>query len=429
VCKVLAERWKLTAEQRAVLLQDPNPGHRWTFTTLAVDYRMALTDATFHQLARDPSPRVRAEVVLHRDLPVRHLTALAVDADPQVRRLATPRAWAHLDDSARTTLLADPDPDVRAEAALEHHRSVPLSGADFDGLPDDRRRQEAARTCALTPALAESLCRTADSDLRSAVAGNPLLAPDLVAVLGQDPEHDVRWQVALRPDLTEDARSRIPVDLDPKAYHRPLSWVLDQQHDAEAMRRCAGSSHLLVRRSAACATDLPPDVVEVLAHDQDFVVRLFLAENCAQAPAEVLLEMWQSWNGTSAARMVEHPNFPRQGALRYADHPDPAMRRLSLDDPEATAELVEQFSRDADSGVRRRALRDERLSAASVIRLLDDPDCGIRDAAAGDPRLPAHVLATALLDAATAAAAAANPALPESVMHRLLDLRPPAEEA
>ncbi|MFF7964910.1 hypothetical protein ACFZC3_06035 [Streptomyces sp. NPDC007903] len=82
---------------------------------------------------------------------------------------------------------------------------------------------------------------------------------------------------------------------------------------------------------------------------------------------------------------------------------------------------MERFSRDADSDIRWCALRDRRLSTASVIRMLDDPHHGVRDQAAADPRLSTRVLTTLLHNAATALAAAANPAVPETVMHHLLD--------
>ncbi|MFK4108416.1 PE-PGRS family protein [Streptomyces sp. NPDC002176] len=416
----LAER-PLDAEQYAALFRDPDPRHRWVLLTSVVYQDPVFTEETFAQLATDPSPRVRAELVSHRDLPVRHLTALAADPDPGVRQEVASRAWTRLTPPARTALLADPDTAVRCEALLLHHGSAPLPAAGFAALPGDAHRERAAHTCVLTRVLAEELAHATETALRGAVAQNPHLDADLVALLGQDPEPAVRWWVYVRPELTESERSRVAVEFDPTNHFRPLEWVRDLHDDEEAMRRCATSAHVALRRSAAAAKNLPPDVVDLLAHDEDWLVRLFLAEHCAQAPAEVLLEMVRTWNGYSAARMTEHPNFPRQGLLRFADDPDPRTRGLALLDPEATPELVERFSRDADASVRRSALDNERLSVASVIRLLDDPRSSIREAAAADPRLPTRVLTALLRDRTTAMAAAANPAIPEPVMHHMLD--------
>ncbi|MGV9786549.1 PE-PGRS family protein [Streptomyces sp. NPDC003435] len=416
----LAER-PLGAEQYAALFRDPDPRHRWLLLTSVVYQGPAFTEETFAQLATDPSPRVRAELVSHRDLPVRHLTALAADPDSRVRKEVVTRGWTRLTPSARTALMADPDTGVRAEAVLLHQPSAPLSTADFAALPGDTQREHAARTRVLARELAEELVHRTETALRAAAAQNPHLDADLVALLGQDPEPAVRWWVYVRPELTDAERSLVAYEFDPSARFRPFQWVLDLEDDEEAMRRCATSAHVALRRSAAAAKNLPPDVVDLLAHDEDWLVRLFLAERCAQAPAEVLLEMVRTWNGYSAARMTEHPNFPRQGLLRFADDPDPRTRKLALLDPEAPAELVERLSRDADASVRRSALGNERLSAASVIRLLDDPRSAVREAAAADPRLPTRVLTALLRDRTTAMAAAANPAIPEPVMHHLLD--------
>lgn len=202
-----------------------------------------------------------------------------------------------------------------------------------------------------------------------------------------------------------------------------LPWVAALHDDPEAMRRCATSSHPLLRRSAARARHLPPDVAELLAGDEDRVVRLFLTESCDDAPADMLLEVWRWWNGslTYPGRPRTHPNFPRRDLLRYADDPHPRMRQLALDDPESTADLVERFSRDTDVEVRLRAATDPRLSAASAVRLLDDPRGRVRDAAARHPRLPARVLVQLLRDPDTAGDAARNPALPVDLMHRMTD--------
>ncbi|MEU4038338.1 PE-PGRS family protein [Streptomyces collinus] len=425
VRKLLAERWTLTPEQRERLLDEPDPRLRWIFTTCAVDAGSPLTEATFARLVADTGVKVRAEVAFHRDLPPRHLVTLAADPEPAVRRAACRPAWRHLEPETRTSLTADPDPEVRAEAILLAHTTAPMPVSVFAALPDDGERHRAAQECLLSDELGDALAHSTDPEWRRAVAGNPDLAPHLVAELGQDPDPAVRWAVSVRPDLTEEQRACVPVEFDPEAHCRPLPWVRDLQDDEEAMRRCASSSHPLVRRSAACAKNLPPDVVERLARDEDWVVRLFLAENCAQAPAEVLLEMCRTWDGYSSARFPDHPNFPRQKALRHADDPDPRMRQLAVEDPAATADLIERFSRDPAKSVRWRALRDPRLTPASVIRLLDDPYGFIREAAAGDPRLTTRALAGLLLDATTAMSAAANPAIPEHVMHHLLDRQPP----
>jgi hypothetical protein len=96
------------------------------------------------------------------------------------------------------------------------------------------------------------------------------------------------------------------------------------------------------------------------------------------------------------------------------------MRRLALDDPDSTPELVERFSRDPGDEVRHRAASDARLSAASAVWLLDDPHAPVRHAAARHPRLPARVLTELLRDPETAQNAARHPALPVAVMRRML---------
>ncbi|GAA2421154.1 hypothetical protein GCM10010388_05410 [Streptomyces mauvecolor] len=69
--------------------------------------------------------------------------------DPQVRKVAAPRAWVHLAPSGRAALLADPDAEVRTEALLRYYCSTPLSAAGFAELADDGKRERAARTCVL----------------------------------------------------------------------------------------------------------------------------------------------------------------------------------------------------------------------------------------------------------------------------------------
>lgn len=202
-----------------------------------------------------------------------------------------------------------------------------------------------------------------------------------------------------------------------------LPWVHALHDDPEAMRRCAASSHLLLRSSAARAKRLPPDVVERLARDEDRVVRLFLAESCDDAPASVLLEVWLWWDGSLSfpGRPRSHPNFPRRDLLRYADDPHHRLRQPALDDPDSTPELVERFSRDPHWEVRRRTAEDPRLSTASAVPLLDDPHEWVRVTAVRHGRLPARTLVRLLRDLRTVRDALVSPTLPVAVMRRMAE--------
>jgi len=411
----------MTAEQWSrLLLGEPAPNRRYVLAMLAADRRAPLTDAAYERLAADSSARVRAEVTRLPGLPVPLLTALVNDLDPGVRAAACSVVWPQLDAAGRQRLLADPEHKVRVAALLRHHEKHSMPRSVFDAVDGPARAME---TCRLDRALAEELSVHDDPAVRRALARNPHLAPDLVAVLAEDTDDDVRFQVSVRPELSEEQRGSVRFDLNDGRGGHALPWVVALHRDPEAMRRCAASEHPLLRRSVARARRLPPDVVDILARDEDRVVRLFLAESCDDAPADMLLGVWQWWTGSFSypGRPRNHPNFPRHGLLRHADDPDPRMRQLALDDPESTAELVELFSRDTEDEVRLRAATDPRLSAASAVRLLDDPQPSVRSAAVMHPRLPAGVLVRLLLDTDSASDAARNPAVPVSLMHQMID--------
>ncbi|MFJ7073562.1 PE-PGRS family protein [Streptomyces sp. NPDC098781] len=412
----------ITSQQWSrVILGEEDERRRWVLTLLAADRRAELDEDTCRRLAADPSPRIRSEAARLRDLPVSSVAALTADPDAGVRYVACHAAWPYLDARAREALMADPDAKVRGAARLRHHREHPISRSAYDTLDVEPRTLE---DCRLEHDLAAHLARHGEDDVRRALARNHSLDADLVALLGDDPDPAVRFEVSIRADLTEDQRAAVRIDFDPGIHHHELTWIVALHDDPDAMRRLAASSHPLVRRSVARARRLPPDVVDRLARDEDRVVQLFLAESCDDAPADMLMRVWQWWTGSLSTpdRPRGHPNFPRQGLLRYADDPNPRMRRLALDDPLSTPELVERLSRDPSDEVRHRAATDPRLSPMTAALLLDDPHDRVRHAAAVHPRLPVRILTRLLLDADEAETAARNPALPGEVVQRMVEL-------
>ncbi|MFI8186229.1 hypothetical protein ACIF70_37880 [Actinacidiphila glaucinigra] len=410
-------RPKLTSDQWVRLVRaEPSPDRRVLFAEHACIWGAELPEDLYDGLL---AGHTRAQAAELPGLPARHLPGLAADADPRVRAAACDR-WKHLAAPLRERLLADTDSAVRTAALLAHHTGVPMPPEVFAALPHPRRALE---QCRLTPELEAELIRDGDTEVRRALAANPGLSAYGITLLAKDPHDDIRSAVALRPDLTEEQRAAIHHDFDPASRSRTLPWVEDLHGDADAMRRLAASCHPLVRRSVARAPHLPPDAVALLARDEDRVVRLFLAESCQNAPADMLLEVWRWWDGSFSHpdRPRSHPNFPRTGLLRYIADPCGRMRRLALDDPDSTPLDVARLARDPEAEVRRRAAQDPRLPPADAVRLLNDSAGHVRDTAVRNPRLPARILAELLHDRDTASAAATNPAIPVPVLHRILD--------
>ncbi|WP_225828042.1 hypothetical protein [Streptomyces naphthomycinicus] len=410
-------RPKLTADQWIRLVRaEPSPGRRVHWAERACVRGAGLPEDLYDDLLAGPS---RAQAAELPGLPAHHLPGLATDADPPVRAAACKR-WEDLAAPLQARLLADTDDTVRTAALLAHHTAVPMPREVFTSLSARRRALE---QCCFEAELEAELVRDGDAEVRRALAANPGLGRHGVAVLAQDPHDDVRSAVALRPDLTEEQRAAVRYDFDQTLMSHTLPWVEDLHGDPDAMRRLAVSSHPLIRRSVARARHLPPDVVERLSRDEDRVVRLFLAESCDDAPADLLLEVWSWWDGSFShpGRPRSHPNFPRAGLLRYADDPSGRMRRLALDDPRSTAADVARLARDPEAEVRRRAAEDPRLSPGDAIRLLNDPADHVRETATRHPRLPSRVLAGLLHDRDTACAAVTNPAIPVPVLDRILN--------
>jgi hypothetical protein len=432
-----------------ILMLDPLPGNSyWDWPAWRELPRNAAETA-----ARHPDPRIRKMILENPSLPVDVVVALASDADSSVRRVCIvmalnrgielPRAvlatmaadthprmkyWAgahpNLPMELRRQLLDDPDPEARAGAlnqeiwdeltperkaelaAEEHHwirgrvrslsdlnRPLPRTLPEYLEADDEDRRRAVARESAIDHDLADYLLKSSETWERLAAVDNPSVPIEMALRLTDDPDDHVRLRLSLREDLSEERRNDIFYVVEGIRYY-PEGWVTDKHDDPDAMRRAAASSHVLIRRSVARAKRLPPDVVEVLANDEDFFVKLALCESCDDAPHELLLEVYAYWHGLSWGSLASSPNFAQPGLARFADHPNPRLKQIALLDPDASPELVAS--------------------------LLNDPH--VRASAARDPRLPYPVLLDLLREGGQPRNAAMNPALTPEHMHGLLDI-------
>ncbi|MBF9069089.1 hypothetical protein [Streptacidiphilus fuscans] len=321
-------------------------------------------------------------------------------------------------DVGETSFLYREDlPDSVIEAAILHPtRQVRASVAEIRRLSPGQWERLVAATP--EPDLREQFAELAEERLearRMSRGGRGV---------GRAPRPDA--EPPATPDEIAAMAAQVP-DIDPQGSTMALWWIGALHANGEAMRQLASSPKLLVRRSVARAPRLPADVVSLLARDQDRVVRLFLAESCEDAPADMLLEVAAWWEGSLSfpGRPRTHPNFPRDGLLRFLEDPNPRLRALALDDPDSSAVHADRLSLDPDPIVRRAAAEDHRLPAVAAVRLAADPDQGVRWRACTNPVVPASDLVVLLLDPHTAQMAARNPAVPESVMKRMITLGTP----
>ncbi|AQT70997.1 hypothetical protein [Streptomyces sp. fd1-xmd] len=399
VRKAFAENADADPEQRARLVDDPSKSVHLSLAVGPMTYREPvppLPDWAYERLLKHPEALVRQELFSWGGRPPAHvLVGLADHEDPLFRLAACRYAWHDLPDAARQRLLHDDDREVRLAAAEQvcpedEERTAWLIG-ELDG---SWPAAEILRTGRLPRELAERL--VAEGDRLRELAGNPSLPPDLVARLAVDPDPAVRLVVSARPELSEADRAAIDYTVDPEARLGTLEWVWERREDADLLRQCARSAHTWLRRSAAVCPGLPADAVELLADDEDFAVRLLLAEFHPAPPPELLLGLYLGGTRRAVGMLTARPGFPFAGlAARFGDSPDPERRMLALHDPGLDPELLDRLSR--DPGTRNAAARHPRLPVARIRELLADPD------------------------ERTAAAAATNPALPPEDMRRILD--------
>ena len=396
VRRMVMENPALPADVFATLAGDGDPAVRRVSVAMAVEFGVDLPQSALVALASDTHPRTRYWTAAHPSLPRELRRQLLDDPSPEVRAGAlNQEIWDELPGGRKAELAAEEHHWIRdrVRELTQPNRPLPRTVSQYRAEADDKRRWAAARTAAVDRELAQLLLTSDDPRERAAAVDNPQVPLELALRLADDPDDRVRLRLSLREDLCEAERSGIPYVVEGRRYH-PERWVEEKYHDPEAMRRAAASSHVLIRRSVARARNLPADVVHLLANDEDFFVKLALCESCDDAPHELLLEIYAHWHGLSWGYLARRPNFAQPGLVRFVDHPNPRLKRVVLQDPEASPELV--------------------------ARLLNDPD--VRAQAARDPRLPYPLLLGLLNEGGLPTSAAANPALDPTHMHQLLDL-------
>ncbi|MFD1320603.1 hypothetical protein [Micromonospora sonneratiae] len=273
---------------------------------------------------------------------------------------------------------------------------------------------------------ADTALRLADDpnyEVRRQLAGHPQLPSGLRDRLAEDSSAYVRVGIFVRPDTPEPTRQRIyyaiqqgsgqsvdelDADLDNDAFlqkvedHfavtelRPLrlEWVA-----ADPIPHVT-SPYVCFRRCAASSRSLPPEAVMRLLNDDESIVRTTMATHAPHLVDLITADRIDREfrpDKRTGWRPADDFTFPPETLRRFATDPDPRMRCLAPRDPDLPADLAERLAADPDGSVRRAIAPHPRLPTRVLITLLADPSEWIARAAAASPSLPAADMERLLL--------------------------------
>jgi hypothetical protein len=370
------------------------------------------------QLIDDPEPQVRTELAESRHTPSDLRARLAADPEPDIRATLA-RYWTQAPEEVRRILLTDPEPVVRAAACSTYFARRPHPVPPADLLPtllaDPVTRAGAVIHAVLDADTLRRLAEDPNDDVRAELARHPDLPPPVRDILALDPALNVRIKVFARPDTPEHLRAQIHASV-----HELSHATADPRPGADAatLRRCfdnafaptelrtlhldwvtadplphIDSPYVCFRVSAACNKSLPADAVARLLDDEKEIVRLTMAETAPHLVDPATAEtIERRYRGRDKFTMwwddAEVLAFPPETLRRFATDAEPRLRSFAPRDPDLPSELTEKLACDPADRARRAVARHRNLPLPALLRLLADSSEHVAEAAGASPFLP-----------------------------------------
>ncbi|MFD4636728.1 hypothetical protein ACFWN2_05395 [Lentzea sp. NPDC058436] len=400
--RALAFNERLPESFRLRLARHPDAA---VLAALAAGCRHGTAREVFELLLTASEPTTRKFLAENKAMPDDLRERLAADPSAEVRATLA-RHWPAAPEHVRRALLTDADDGVREAACSAHHPGLPLPDLVPALLADPVTRAGVVRHLALDERTARWLAQDPDADVRVELARHPRLPAELRDVLGADANPRVRVGVFQRQDTPEPLRAAIHADLGAV----PLSFGGDEQLERAVasgelrMLRLewvradplphVGSPYPCFRASAASSHEaLPPEAVARLLADDEQDIRWIMAEHAPHlVDAATAERMDREFNpaDTNFApwRPADVLRFPAQVLRRFATDPDPRMRCLAPRDPDLPGGIAAALAADPAAEVRHAVAGHHNLPEHALVALLDDPDERTVHAAAGSLWLP-----------------------------------------
>ncbi|MET9920052.1 hypothetical protein ABZZ04_23595 [Streptomyces sp. NPDC006435] len=250
------------------------------------------------------------------------------DPDPAVRESARDGSWVLDPEQVEAGL---PSYEPRNQAFVLG--TCALSPALVEQCLTDGLLQHLAQNRHAPAHALARLARRPEAGIRALVATRPDLGADLVAELRKDPDADVRMNARLHPfsrtwaeyDMIHRILGHGPDCTCPITEPAP-------RPSPDWFAACAASGEPVLRRVAASWSGLPAELVAELAQDDDEEVRIRLACHHPLAPSHLLLDVFVT-RPAHRPHLLTLPAFPRTGTSHLIDHPDPQVRSLAAADP------------------------------------------------------------------------------------------------
>ncbi|MFJ9433324.1 hypothetical protein ACIRQY_27220 [Streptomyces sp. NPDC101490] len=325
--------------------------------------------------------------------------ALVRAPDPKLRASAA-QAWHDRPLAVQVGLLADPDPEVRAAAAARERPGVPPEWRERC-LADPAVRVDVARYVPLTREQFARLMGSEEQreDILRALAGNPHLTAEMVALLVDVEDPFVRGSVARGRHVDAVTRDRLYALLEAEraAGSTEAKVALfegfartDWLREAPLAERLTylDSRDPALRRALAHCRDLPEEAWRRLDDDPAPSVRRAAAHR-PDVPPDVLERLVRAHGDFSKGRaaLIDHPRFPRHVLRTFVDEEDPHVRCLALRDPELPVPEIRRLATATESFLRQEVARHPKVTEALLERLLSDPEPEVADDAAASPAL------------------------------------------
>lgn len=370
------------------------------------------------QLIDDSGSKVREYLAQGNDTPPDLRARLAADPDPAIRA-ALAKHWVRAPEPVRRILLTDPEATVRAAACSTYfaHRPHPIPPSDLLPalLADPVTRAGAVIHTVLDGDTLQRLADDPDSDVRAELARHPDLPPSVREALAVDPALSVRVKVFARPDTPEHVRAQIhasvhelspsTADPDPGADDEAvLQWYQNAFAPTELrILRLPwvtadplphiDSPYVSFRVSAAASKTLPANAVARLLADDEEMVRLTMAYTAPHlvdpATAESIERRYRRRDKfTFWWDKEEVLAFSPEALRRFATDPEPRLRSFAPRDPDLPSGLAEKLASDPEDRVRCAVAPHRNLPLPSLFRLLADSSEHVAEAAGASPFLP-----------------------------------------